>query len=136
MRGKKSSIFIHEGKNPEKSVACVLDFRFSYTMMCSNLASHGYVVAAVEHRDGSACYSYTGSVDGGVVEHLPHLQVQPEDDEYAVRYDTWTLGLQRRVFKDYLRRHSDLRRHENRCLRRLSPRNRFSRRHRSECRRK
>ncbi|KAL3069131.1 hypothetical protein niasHS_009805 [Heterodera schachtii] len=33
--------------------------RFVYTTMCASLASHGYVVAALEHRDGSCCWTYT-----------------------------------------------------------------------------
>ncbi|KAL3092318.1 hypothetical protein niasHT_028555 [Heterodera trifolii] len=33
--------------------------RFVYTTVCASLASHGYVVAALEHRDGSCCWTYT-----------------------------------------------------------------------------
>ncbi|KAL3106487.1 hypothetical protein niasHT_011864 [Heterodera trifolii] len=33
--------------------------RFVYTTVCASLASNGYVVAALEHRDGSCCWTYT-----------------------------------------------------------------------------
>jgi platelet-activating factor acetylhydrolase len=33
--------------------------RSAYSLIHCDLASHGYIVAAVEHKDGSACLSYT-----------------------------------------------------------------------------
>mmetsp|Transcript_13844 Transcript_13844/g.39199 ORF Transcript_13844/g.39199 Transcript_13844/m.39199 type:complete len:349 (-) Transcript_13844:1308-2354(-) len=32
--------------------------RTTYSSLCSDFASHGYIVAALEHRDGSACVTY------------------------------------------------------------------------------
>lgn len=32
--------------------------RSSYSHLCGAIASHGYVVFAIEHKDGSACYSH------------------------------------------------------------------------------
>lgn len=32
--------------------------RTTYSIFCSDMSSHGFIVAAVEHRDGSACLSY------------------------------------------------------------------------------
>ncbi|CAG9531451.1 unnamed protein product [Cercopithifilaria johnstoni] len=37
--------------------------RHFYSIYCSSLASHGYVVAAVEHRDCSACWTYKFETD-------------------------------------------------------------------------
>lgn len=38
--------------------------RFLYTSTCTELASHGYLVAAIEHRDGSACRTYWQDTNG------------------------------------------------------------------------
>ncbi|KAK0406612.1 hypothetical protein QR680_018689 [Steinernema hermaphroditum] len=37
--------------------------RHFYSSFCTSLTSYGYVVAAIEHRDRSACFSYSYEVD-------------------------------------------------------------------------
>ena len=58
--------------------------RFAYSRICTDLASHGFLVAATEHRDGSASLSF----------HLDHLDQGPvwihhqrlgEEKEYHFR---------------------------------------------------
>lgn len=64
--------------------------RFFYSTFCASLASHGFVVAALEHRDGSSCYTYElqrnseGQLERKPVEmrKLPHTE-----EEYAMRID-------------------------------------------------
>ncbi|KAL3114719.1 hypothetical protein niasHT_019040 [Heterodera trifolii] len=53
--------------------------RFVYTTVCASLASHGYVVAALEHRDGSCCWTYTLEPvpPTAVVEGTPQQQNGP-----------------------------------------------------------
>ena len=53
-----------------------------YSALCSALASQGYLVAAVEHRDGSA--SYTRIVKNGVVKHKPYVHT---DGNFAWRLE-------------------------------------------------
>jgi len=58
--------------------------RFAYSRLCSDLASHGLVVAAVEHRDGSAAATF-------VVEEeqkktwIPYRKILETEKEYTVR---------------------------------------------------
>ncbi|KAL7071703.1 hypothetical protein ACQ4LE_009137 [Meloidogyne hapla] len=63
--------------------------RHLYSINCSSLASHGYVVAALDHRDGSSCYTYELNKDSSTGElirkdiemkKLPH-----EEQEYESR---------------------------------------------------
>ena len=67
-------------------------FRSAYNGVCIDLASHGYVIAAVEHKDGSACTSLyripghgvkEGDYNQYVDEWIPHLK--PGDDEFSLR---------------------------------------------------
>jgi len=59
--------------------------RTLYSRICYDLASYGYVVLAVEHRDGSACASFYCDDDGG--QHwIPHRRVSADEDEYGVRH--------------------------------------------------
>merc|ERR1719376_928647 len=65
-----------------------------YSLLCVDLASFGFVVAAVEHRDGSACHTHYhnpmvrgrgfGGQDAQNVK-VEHRLVSPADDEDAVR---------------------------------------------------
>ncbi|CAJ0565962.1 unnamed protein product, partial [Mesorhabditis spiculigera] len=63
--------------------------RFMYSTYCASLASYGFVVAAVEHRDYSACWTYKlipDMLDGRFKEkELPMRQLKPGEDEMKVR---------------------------------------------------
>ncbi|GBG72502.1 hypothetical protein CBR_g12073 [Chara braunii] len=50
--------------------------RTTYAAFCCDLASYGYVVAAIEHRDGSACVA-SYSTKKGQQAWLPHSHVGP-----------------------------------------------------------
>eukprot|EP00124_Ichthyophonus_hoferi_P003261 Ihof_evm3s274 gene=Ihof_evmTU3s274 len=54
--------------------------RTTYSYFCSDMASHGWVVAAVEHRDGSA--SVTITTDHGPIFYQ---QPEPKQDEFEFR---------------------------------------------------
>jgi len=57
--------------------------RFAYSRICTDLASHGFMVAAVEHRDGTAAATFT--MEEGVKRWLPFRRILDEEKEYSVR---------------------------------------------------
>ncbi|EFO25648.1 platelet-activating factor acetylhydrolase [Loa loa] len=63
--------------------------RHFYSIYCSSLASHGYVVAAVEHRDCSACWTYKFEIDKKTGERIEVpvkiRKLMPTDDEFQLR---------------------------------------------------
>ncbi|XP_018419148.1 PREDICTED: platelet-activating factor acetylhydrolase 2, cytoplasmic-like [Nanorana parkeri] len=66
-------------------------FRTTYSSLCAELASHGFLVAAVEHRDGSACATYHFSVSSEDASStlqeswVPFKKLQPEMKEFYLR---------------------------------------------------
>nr|XP_031858975.1 uncharacterized protein CI109_005643 [Kwoniella shandongensis]KAA5526047.1 hypothetical protein CI109_005643 [Kwoniella shandongensis] len=75
--------------------------RLMYTQICGELASRGYVVAAVEHRDGTGPSARITSEEGQVrdVDFLrwtdlnwPELEEQPKDDT-TLRHDQLKIRL-------------------------------------------
>ncbi|TKR82422.1 hypothetical protein L596_016151 [Steinernema carpocapsae] len=63
--------------------------RHFYSSFCTSLASYGYVIAAIEHRDRSACYSYSVEVDPdtGNCREKPIVmrQLGPNEKEFKLR---------------------------------------------------
>ena len=57
--------------------------RFAYSRICSDLASHGFFVAATEHREGSACASFT--MEDGQKNWIPHRRIPVSENEYSDR---------------------------------------------------
>ena len=49
-------------------------FRFAYSRICTDLASHGFIVLASEHREGSSCVSY--HLDEGQKQLIHHRRIQ------------------------------------------------------------
>ena len=62
---------------------CTVLSRFAYSRICTDLASHGWVVAATEHRDGSAALSFT--MERGHKIWIQHRRVADGEKEYSVR---------------------------------------------------
>nr|XP_027220091.1 platelet-activating factor acetylhydrolase 2, cytoplasmic-like isoform X1 [Penaeus vannamei]XP_027220092.1 platelet-activating factor acetylhydrolase 2, cytoplasmic-like isoform X1 [Penaeus vannamei] len=58
--------------------------RSIYSTVCSELASHGFAVAAIEHRDSSACASFTIN-DKGEKEFILFKALTPGTKEYELR---------------------------------------------------
>lgn len=57
--------------------------RFAYSRICTDLASHGFVVAATEHRDGSGSLSFTMEENNKV--WIPHRRLKDSEKEYQIR---------------------------------------------------
>ncbi|XP_075709583.1 platelet-activating factor acetylhydrolase 2, cytoplasmic-like [Rhinoderma darwinii] len=64
-------------------------FRTVYSSLCMELASHGFLVAALEHRDGSACATYHFSEGNAGTSPqeiwVPFKKVQPGMKEFYLR---------------------------------------------------
>jgi len=57
-----------------------------YSRVCYDLASYGFVVAAVEHRDGSGCLSYWLEDSKPATRNIiPHKWIAANADEYHAR---------------------------------------------------
>ncbi|MFH4982350.1 hypothetical protein AB6A40_009059 [Gnathostoma spinigerum] len=63
--------------------------RLFQSAFCSSLASHGFIVAAVEHRDRSACWTYTvqkdSSTENAVEQPINMRFLTSEDNEFEIR---------------------------------------------------
>jgi len=57
--------------------------RFTYSRICTDLASHGHIVLAPEHREGSSCVSYY--LKEGKKQFIPHRRLDEFDKEYQIR---------------------------------------------------
>jgi len=57
--------------------------RYAYSKVCYDLCSEGFIVASVEHRDGSACHSRY--IIDGITTEIPHGFVEETDHEYSYR---------------------------------------------------
>uniref|UniRef100_A0A8C5UGJ0 Platelet-activating factor acetylhydrolase n=1 Tax=Malurus cyaneus samueli TaxID=2593467 RepID=A0A8C5UGJ0_9PASS len=60
-------------------------FRNLYSSLCSELASWGFVVAALEHRDGSAATTYFCAAEAGTEEWIPFQRVPQGQKEFYFR---------------------------------------------------
>uniref|UniRef100_A0A914ZD01 1-alkyl-2-acetylglycerophosphocholine esterase n=1 Tax=Parascaris univalens TaxID=6257 RepID=A0A914ZD01_PARUN len=63
--------------------------RHFYSIFCASLASYGFVVAAIEHRDHSACWTFKLEVDpksGNATErHINLRKLTPVENEFRIR---------------------------------------------------
>ncbi|NXK16891.1 PAFA2 acetylhydrolase, partial [Arenaria interpres] len=60
-------------------------FRTLYSSVCSELASWGFVVAALEHRDHSASATYFCPAEAGAEEWIPYQRVPQGQKEFYFR---------------------------------------------------
>ncbi|XP_063033584.1 platelet-activating factor acetylhydrolase 2, cytoplasmic isoform X3 [Melospiza melodia melodia] len=60
-------------------------FRTSYSSICTELASWGFVVAALEHRDHSAATTYFCPAEAGTEEWIPFQRVPQGQKEFYFR---------------------------------------------------
>ncbi|XP_025953856.2 platelet-activating factor acetylhydrolase 2, cytoplasmic isoform X1 [Dromaius novaehollandiae] len=64
-------------------------FRTAYSAVCTELASRGFVVAALEHRDGSASATYFCAAAAGTAaqreQWIPYSRVPPGQKEFPFR---------------------------------------------------
>ncbi|XP_068514196.1 platelet-activating factor acetylhydrolase 2, cytoplasmic isoform X2 [Anas acuta] len=60
-------------------------FRTLYSSICTELASWGFVVAALEHRDGSASATYFCTAESGQEEWIQHQRLPPGQKEFYFR---------------------------------------------------
>ncbi|NXQ24778.1 PAFA2 acetylhydrolase, partial [Alaudala cheleensis] len=60
-------------------------FRTLYSSICTELASWGFVVAVLEHRDHSAATTYFCTAEAGTEEWLPFRRVPPGQKEFYFR---------------------------------------------------
>ncbi|NXP76673.1 PAFA2 acetylhydrolase, partial [Ramphastos sulfuratus] len=60
-------------------------FRTLYSSVCLELASWGFVVASLEHRDHSACTTYFCTAEAGREEWIPYQEVPQGQKEFYFR---------------------------------------------------
>jgi len=58
--------------------------RFLYSKLCSDLASHGFIVASTEHRDRSGCMSKY-AINKTKITWISFLTIENDVDEYKIR---------------------------------------------------
>ena len=76
----------------------------TYAMLCADLASRGYVVAAVEHRDGSACLARVVNWETKELEWIKKIKIPGNDDEdYPIRKEPQFLMSEENLLLSFLR---------------------------------
>ncbi|XP_071623678.1 platelet-activating factor acetylhydrolase 2, cytoplasmic isoform X6 [Heliangelus exortis] len=70
-------------------------FRTLYSSVCLELASWGFVVAALEHRDHSASATYFCTAEDGREEWIPYQQVPQGQKEFYFRKKQGSIDLSR-----------------------------------------